>query len=210
MRILNYDGLLMTGLRKFFNYVFLGLLWVVASIPVITFGAATTAMFFTAENTVRKDKEKLFSTFWQCFRKEFKQATLLWLIGIVLLAPLVFNTFLLWRMEMHSVVFAILLITVLFGFGWLQLWFGYLATFEDTIRTLLSNTFRMTLTKFFWVVLMLILLAASVAGGVLAFFFAPPVMFLIPGIYGMCANRIFRRIFKSYLTVEDEETATES
>ena len=63
MGLFHYDSPFMTGLRKLVNYVFVGILWVIASLPVITFGAATTAMFYTTENTVRKDDEKLLSTF---------------------------------------------------------------------------------------------------------------------------------------------------
>ena len=203
MGLLNYDGPFMTGLRKLVNYVFLGILWVVASIPIITFGASTTAMLFTAENSVRKDQPKMLSTFWNCFRNEFKQATILWLMAIVLIAPLALNAFLLWRMEMPNVIFAVLFITVLFGFCWIQLWFGYLATFEDTVRTILGNTFRMTLMNFPWAVLMLGLVVVSIVGAIFAFFFAAPVLFLIPGIYGMLASRIIRRIFKNFLPDED-------
>lgn len=203
MGLLNYDGPFMTGLRKLVNYVFLGVLWVVVSIPIITFGAATTAMLFTAENSVRRDKPKMLSTFWCCFRNEFKKATILWLFAILLIAPLLLNAFLLWRMEMPSVIFAVLFITVLFGFCWIQLWFGYLATFEDNVRTLLGNTFRMTLMNFPWAILMLVLVVLAIVGTVFSFFFAGPVLFLIPGIYVMLASRVIRRIFKYFLPDDD-------
>lgn len=203
MGFLNYNSPFMTGLRKLVNYVFLGILWVAASIPIITFGAATTAMFITAEKTVRRDQEKIFSTFWRYFRREFKQATILWLIAIFLMAALLLNAFLLWQMEMPSVVFVVLFVTVLFGLCWIQLWFGYLATFEDNVRTLLGNTFRMTLMSFPRTFLLLALQALTLVGASFAFFFAVPVLFLIPGIYGILASRILRRIFRSFLPDEE-------
>lgn len=208
MGLFHYDSPFMTGLRKLVNYVFVGILWVIASLPVITFGAATTAMFYTAENTVHKDGEKLLSTFWCCFRKEFKQATVLWVIGLLLSVPLALNAYLLLTMELPSYIFAVLFASVLFGFCWMQLWFPYLSTFQDTVGTLLGNTFRITLTRLPWVCVMLLLIAAVGVATALALVFAPPALFLIPGIYGMSACRVFRMIFKNYLPKEEDETVT--
>ena len=205
MGLFNYDGPFMTALRKVVNYVLLGILWMIASLPIITFGAATTAMFYTAENIVRKDREKLFSTFWGSFRTEFKQATMLWIIAVLLIVPLTVNAYLLWTMELPSYIYALLFLSVLFGFCWMQFWFAYLSTFEDTVRTVLGNTFRVVLTRVPWACLMLLIAAAAVAVAVVAFFFAPPVLFIIPGIYIMLASRVFRIIFKSFLPTEEDE-----
>ena len=49
MNFLKYDSPFMKKLNMIVDYFLLGLLWLVTSIPVITFGAATTAAFFTAE-----------------------------------------------------------------------------------------------------------------------------------------------------------------
>ena len=46
-------------------------------------------------------------------------------------------------------------------------------------------------------------IVVSIVGAIFAFFFAAPVLFLIPGLYGMLASRIFRRIFKNFLPDED-------
>ena len=208
MGFLNYDSPFMTGLRKLVNYVFLGILWVIASVPIITFGAATTAMFYTAENIVRKDREKLFSAFWTSFRVEFKQATVLWAIALLLIVPLVLNAYLLWSIELPSYLYAVLFISVLFGFCWMQLWFPYLSTFEDKVVTLLGNTFRVTLTRLLWACLMLLAAAAAAILAVVAFFFVPPVLFIIPGIYSILASRIFRIIFKDFLPEEEKENTS--
>ena len=54
MNILRYDNFIMTGISRFADYVCLGILWIIASIPVITFGAAATAAIQTAENVIFK------------------------------------------------------------------------------------------------------------------------------------------------------------
>lgn len=210
MNFLSYDSPFMASLRNIVNYVFLGILWIVASIPLITFGAATTAMFYTAEKSIQRDNEKVFSTFWKCFRKEFKQATVLWLIGLLLTTMLCFNVFLLWRVELHSVIFVLLLLTVLVGFAWIQLWFGYLSKFQDSIWVLLRNTFQMTVINFPRVLLLAVLAAVAIIGFVVAFIFMTPIVVLIPGVYGMLAGSMLRSIFKVYLPDESVEVVPSS
>lgn len=205
MNFLNYDSPFMTECRKLVNFILLGLLWILASIPVITAGAATTAMFYTGEKNVRKDAGKIWSTFWKTFRKEFKQATLLWLIGALLTVILANNCLLLWRVDMHAILFALLAATVVLGVGWMQLWFWYLSKFEDTTRVLLGNTFRIALISLPRILLLFLLAVAAVAVIVISFFFAPPVILLVPGIYLMAADAILRKIFRPYLPEETDQ-----
>lgn len=198
MNILSYDGLLMTSLRKLVNYVLLGILWIIASLPLITYGAATTAMFFTAEKAIHQDNEKLFSTFLKCFSREFKQATILWLIALVLLMILTVNVLILMWIELPSFVTVILVIPLLLGFGWLQLWFGYLSRFEDTTRVLLINTIRMTLMNFPHILLLVVLAITAIGGALASSMVFLPFLFLIPGLYVMLARFVTQKLFSKY------------
>lgn len=56
---------------NFFTFLF--------SIPIITGGAAITAMHDCLLRVVRKDDEPVFQRFYKSFRENFKQSTLLWL-----------------------------------------------------------------------------------------------------------------------------------
>lgn len=71
MDFMKHDSQFMTALQKITSYVLLGILWIVASIPLLTFGAATTAAFFTAEKSIRDGEAGIFAIFWRSFRKEF-------------------------------------------------------------------------------------------------------------------------------------------
>lgn len=205
MEFMKYDSPFMTGLRNIVSYVLLGLLWLAASMPVVTFGAATTAAFFTAEKSIRKGDEKILATFWTCFRREFKQATLLWLIGLVLIVVLGLNILFLWLVELHDVIYVLLLAVVLVDFGWMQLWFAYLSKFQDTTWVLLINTLRIAISKFPYVLLLIVLAAAAIVGLIVTLIHVSPLLLLIPGAYLMLAGGVFRRIFKAYLPAETTE-----
>ena len=90
MKFLQYDSKFMTGFRKATNYFLLGILWILACAPIITAGAATAAMLRTTEHGIREDEDKILKPFFKFFRSEFKQATILWLIEILVLVLLVF------------------------------------------------------------------------------------------------------------------------
>jgi len=199
MNFLQYDSAFMTALRKTIDYFLLGFLWVLASIGLITFGAATTAMFYTAEKAIRKEEGKLFGTFWRCFAREFKQATVLGLIYLPLSIILAFNVFILWGMDLSAVTFTLILVASLVMFSWMTLWFGYLSFFKDSVLVVLSNTFRMVFIYIPWVVLLLVVNIAALAGTALAFVYMPPVLVLVPGLYVVTASGLCRRIFNDYL-----------
>ena len=62
MKLFSPDSPLMIWLRKITDYMILGFIWLVASLPVITFGASTTAMIVAGEKVIRKEEGKLLFT----------------------------------------------------------------------------------------------------------------------------------------------------
>lgn len=110
MKLFSYDGPLVTGINRLIDYILLGLLWMVASLPVVTYGAATTAMLFTAEVCLHKGEGKLFHTFRQSFRREFKQATLLWLIVAAVSALLLVDAYVLSTIKLPDAVLTLLFV----------------------------------------------------------------------------------------------------
>ena len=57
-----------------------GLLWLVCSLPVITIGASTTALYYAVNKCVRHNRGRLTPTFFSGFCRNFRQATLIWLL----------------------------------------------------------------------------------------------------------------------------------
>lgn len=65
---------------KLADILILSLLWFICSLPVITAGAASVALYDAAVHTIRRNEPDLVSRFFRTFRREFKTATLVWLI----------------------------------------------------------------------------------------------------------------------------------
>lgn len=207
MSFLAYDSPFMTAMRRIVDYMYLGVLWMIASIPVITFGAATTAALQTAESAIYKDEGRMFRSFWKRFGREFKQATLLWLLELPILVILVVDIWLVSGSTLPGILQGLIYVAILLVFCWIQLWFGYLSKFEDKTRVLLSNTFRMMLGSVGRTFFMGVLAVVALAGGVLAFLLMPPLLLLIPGIYIMGYTALLRKLFARYLPKEEEPAA---
>lgn len=89
--IFDSDRIVWRGIGSGMDLVYVSVLWLVCSIPVVTIGAASTALYDTVVHCIRRREEGLLSRFFSTFRAEFKTATLswlLWLAGLVLCALL--------------------------------------------------------------------------------------------------------------------------
>lgn len=74
------EGIIYRIMTAVYQLVILNLLWCIASIPLITVGASTTALFYVIGKIVRKEEVHEFKDFIKGFRVNFRQATCIWLV----------------------------------------------------------------------------------------------------------------------------------
>ncbi|MCR4690440.1 MAG: YesL family protein [Lachnospiraceae bacterium] len=70
----------------FGDLVFLNICFFVASIPIVTMGAAMTALYRVMLKIVRKEEGEAIKSFWKYFARDFVPATKAWVIVIAVLA----------------------------------------------------------------------------------------------------------------------------
>lgn len=80
------NRLLWRGISAGMDLVYASVLWLVCSIPVVTIGAANTALYDTVAHCIRRGEDGLLGRFFGTFRAEFKTATLSWLMWLAGLA----------------------------------------------------------------------------------------------------------------------------
>ena len=210
MKLFSYDNPILSTLRRLADYFVLGLLWVVASVPVITGGAATTAALQTVKTSIRKDEGQMWRTFWRQFRAEFKQATILWLLMLALSGILFLNFCIIRDNDMPLVFEIVGYAACLMAFLWMQLWFGYLSSFEDDTKTLLHNTFRIAISSPGWTVLSGVLSFAAVIVAYISLFTISLLLFVIPACYLFVYCVLMNKIFSPYLSPEEKRALTET
>ena len=77
----NYDNPVWRFVGRIWDLFILNLLWVICSIPIVTFGASTTAMYYcTLKIAKDRDSGGMFTMFFHSFKDNIKQSTIIWII----------------------------------------------------------------------------------------------------------------------------------
>ena len=88
-RFFDLDSPLMRTLARFTDLMVLNILTIICSLPIITMGAAVTALY-GAVGRLQREEGHLFSNYFSCFKENFRQATCIWLILLPIGAIIIF------------------------------------------------------------------------------------------------------------------------
>ena len=89
--IFNPDNKIANFLTKIMYLAWLNFLWLLCSLPIVTIGASTTAVYYTAMRMARDDEGYIARDFFHSFKENFLQATGVWLIVLVFFGMICFN-----------------------------------------------------------------------------------------------------------------------
>lgn len=177
----------------------LSVFWFFCSIPVVTIGAASTALYDAAVHGIRRDEAGAYVRFFRTFRRELKTAVPAAIVWGVPLAALVWGGQYIGTAVQDpapvlaaTAVFVLLLVFILGTVSWL---FPLLSRFEFSFRDL-----NRTARQFFIVhlpssVLLAVLLAVSAWA---CFRFMFPVCFL-PCVEALLASLLVERAFEKHM-----------
>ena len=210
-KFFNLDSPLMNGLNKVADLMILNIITFVFCLPVVTIGASLTAMNYVALKIVRNEENYIAKAFWKSFKENFKQATIIWVIYIVVILLFVFDYFMIF---MSGAVFpdwakiGIIVVSVLVLAMSLYT-FPLLARFENTIGRTIKNSALVSLYIWPKTLLMMVIWAVPIA----ILFFVPQILpiVLLFGISGpgfLCAL-LYNKAFKKFEPQVEEKDADE-
>lgn len=140
---------------KLVQLLWLNLLWFLCSLPLVTLGASTTALYYVAMKMAKDQEGYIARDFFKAFQMNFKQATVIWLIlapiGIVLGVNLLYY----WILDYDSSLFIRVVFTVLTAIYSMVCLFVFpaLAKFENSIRNTMHFAVVMSIRNMIWAVL---------------------------------------------------------
>ena len=191
-----------TGIWRFFSWVgeivSLSLVWTLCSIPLVTMGAASTALYDAVAHNMRRRESDLFQRFFGTFRRELKTgclSTLLWGAAVGLFVFL-------YRalagagpdgqvVTVWSVVLVILLYFVLGILSWL---FPILSRFTFGFADLNRTALRIALGNILRSALMALLLGLGIAAFSQNYFF----VLFVPGLVSWLSSFLIEPVFDKY------------
>ena len=179
-----------------------GLLWLLCSLPVVTIGAASAALYYCVVKCIRHERGRLVKSFFAAFRRDFKAATLLLLIFLA--AALLFgaDVYAFGRMEvpdLFGMIGRILLLALLAFSHWV---FAFVSRFSNTVSATLKFCGYLALRNIGTTLLMTI----ELLGFGLIVWLMPPLVFILPGLVCLLLSLHIEPVFKpltAEMTTED-------
>ncbi len=201
-KLFSLDSPIMRFLSHLADLVILSFLWLVCSLPLVTMGAATTALYAVLLKDVAGEGGPVVRSFFRYFKENFKQATVLWLILAVVTAICVADVLLILSGMVGESIAAIVVCSVPLVFVVMAMGYCYpmIAYFRITTGRTLKNALLLTVCKLPSSLLMAALNCFPMALWV--FFpkqFYATVIFLLligPGIIANLNAYLLLRIFK--------------
>lgn len=145
--LFNYDGPVMSAMSRIADLIILNILTVLCCIPIITAGAALTALHYMTIKMVRKEDCYIVRGYFKSFKQNFRQATIIWLILLVAMF-IIWGDFFILNSGIISLpkAFSVIIMAVGFLFMMMVIYtFPVLARFDNTIRNTLKNAFFMSI-----------------------------------------------------------------
>ena len=188
----------------------LSALWFFCSLPIITFGASTSALYYAIHKSVRGNRGYMTKNFFHAFSKGFKQSTLSWLVLLIVQIILGMDAYITYQTlkagNTLGTFFYFFLIMIVFSIIWACYLFPYIARFEDGVKTTLKNSLFMMIIHLPWSLLVLVLFALAA----FVVYLFPILIFLIPALLFLTLDAVLERIFRKYMSPEDLEQEKEN
>ncbi|WP_270395858.1 YesL family protein [Mediterraneibacter massiliensis] len=205
------DNVVTRALSRVCDFVILNILWLVCSIPIVTIGASTAALYSVMQKIIRNEEGYIASGFFKAFKENFKQSTIMWLLLVILGTILSVDLNVVKMLEgTMKLVFQ-----VIFGFFsfWLFAVFLYVfpltARYENSIKATFKNAIILSIAKLPYTILMMVITAGPVLLSLLTvrtlLVSVPIWMGIGVSIVAWLNAYILKRVFKIFETDQERE-----
>ena len=149
-KIFHPDNPVMRFLTWFCNMMYINILFILTSIPIITIGASLSGMYTCCMKLIRGEESYIWKDFFKAFKENFKQATLLWLVALMLCGIWFGNLYILFHMLGGKMVYLQIPIWILLfiTFSILLYAFPLLSQYENSTKQLVKNAILLAIANF--------------------------------------------------------------
>lgn len=154
--IFRWDSPLMRLMMLITNIICLNVLWIVCCLPVITAGAATTALYYVMFQYITKQDDGVLKPFLRAFKENFKTVTPVWVLHLAIGAALGAEVFYLIRGAQLWLKLAFGVLLLIYA-GVSAYLYPILARYHTTGKQAVFNSFALSTRHLFTTVCLVIL-----------------------------------------------------
>ena len=205
-KIFDYDNNFFAGISKVSDTIILNFLFVICSIPIVTIGASTTALYCVSMKSTRDEDVYAVKEFFKQFKQNFKESTIIWLI-LLLVASFIGLDFYMCSLMSNDILstafkFIFTLISIVIGFIVVYV-FPLVARFENSIKNTLMNAVLMSIKHLPYTLIMLVLTLMPLGAFVLFGKYWGQIVFLDTcisfGVVDYINSMLLNKIFNGYI-----------
>ena len=197
-----YDNFIFRGLSRFLDMAIVSLTWLALCVPIVTIGAANTAIYYVSYKTIRYERGYAFRGLLSSFAKNFKQSTIIGLLFTLIFGCLGFDVYILMlyaalgkNVGWYQVGIYALIVVVL---AWSFYVFPYIARFQNTTKEVLKNTFFIMLGNIGPTLLLSLFFVLMCLG----IYMYTPAIIVIPVLYNYFKSLVLEKVFRKYMSQE--------
>ncbi len=198
MKLFDYDGVLMSLLRKLWGIVAAGLLFLLLCIPVVTAGLSFTALYSVAEKNLKNNRGYVFSCFADAVKKSWRQGlaagAMLTAVLLVFEADVrILYVFLEHGHPAGNMYVLIRILQVLFiVYG---LWvFAQIAVYENSLKQIMKNAVILMVRHLGVSIALLLLLTFTVV----VIWILPFTILIMPPVSVWLMTALLEKVFSRY------------
>lgn len=141
------DSKFMTVVSRFADLLLLNLVFLLTCLPVFTIGAAVTALYTMCFRLMREEYSGLLRSYFSAFKSNFRQATCIWLLLLLIVCPALFYFYVLFSMDslLRYFGFLFILISLLVAMTASYV-FPWISQFENTTGQALKNALILSIS----------------------------------------------------------------
>lgn len=199
MKLFDIDSPLMQGLGKLADLMILNLIALICCLPIITVGASVTALYYMALKIVRNEEVYIVKGFLKSFKQNFRQATIIWLIQVVVMVILGLDCYIMYfsggpdPSTLMQVVWLVGAFVAIVTFVFI---YPVLSKFDNTIPNTFKNTLLMAVMQMPKVIVMVVLWLIPVAVGILVIQLFPLVVLFGMSLPAVISALMYNKFFK--------------
>ena len=197
--------------------VCLNFFWFICCLPIVTAGASTTALYDVMQKIVKSEESRIVSSFFSSFRRNFRQATRVYLILLAAGLFLGADGYILFHLRFENIFWTFLTavwIVMAAAFAIILLYvFPLMARFENTALQTIKNAL---MTGMHFLYCTVIMAAFHFAVGYIIIYVYTPVLFLGEGLCALFSAWIMKGVMVRLVEMaspsaegEEEEAAEE-
>ncbi len=203
--LFNPENKFWSFMTKITDVFCIAILWFLASIPIVTMGAATTSLYQFTLKQADDEEGYVWKSFWKAFRKNFLPATILWLLVLAVGAFLLVDVWACLNVTMPGAIrivcFAMLLCLALVYILTTLYVFPILSRFDLPVKKIITNGFIMAVGNLYVSITVLVIYVVFL---VLSY----NILILFPVFMALAAffsSYFFRHVFSRYWADDEKE-----